>query len=180
MNRATAGIASAAFFCAAPGVVAGLVPWLLTDWVLPPTPTRSLMLRGCLAAVAVLCGLVVRIGAFARFVREGSGTPAPIAPTERLVIGGLFRFVRNPMYLAVVTILLGQCVLFASTTLLIYTLLVWAAMAAFVRWYEEPVLATRYGQQYEDYRRNVRAWWPRLTPWTSVEQPRSSDACEGP
>ena len=181
VNRATAGIASAAFFCAAPGVVAGLVPWLLTDWVLPPAATRSLMLRGCLAAVAVLGGLVVLIGAFARFVREGSGTPAPIAPTERLVIGGLFRFVRNPMYLAVVTILLGQCVLFASPALLVYTLAVWAAMAAFVRWYEEPVLATRYDQQYREYRRNVRAWWPRLTPWSpSDEQSRSGPGRSSP
>ena len=175
MNRAVAGVASAAFFVAAPGVVAGLVPWLLTGWSLPPTSTTSLIVRGFISAVAVLSGLVVLIGAFVRFVREGSGTPAPVAPTERLVIGGMFRFVRNPMYVAVVTILLGQCVLFASTTLLIYTLLVWAAMATFVRWYEEPVLATRYGQQYEDYRRNVRAWWPRLTPWNSSdEQSRSA------
>ena len=68
------------------------------------------------------------------------------------------------------TILLGQCVLFASTTLSIYTLLVWAAMATFVRWYEEPVLATRYGQQYEDYRHNVKAWWPRLTPWSPADE----------
>jgi protein-S-isoprenylcysteine O-methyltransferase Ste14 len=165
MNRAAAGVASAVFFCAAPGVVAGLVPWLLTGWVLPPASSTSLVMRGGLAVVAILSGLAVLIGAFVRFVREGSGTPAPVAPTDRLVIGGMFRFVRNPMYLAVVTILLGQSLLFASTTLLIYTLMVWAAMAAFVRWYEEPVLAARYGQQYEDYRRNVRAWWPKLRPW---------------
>ena len=180
VNRAVAGFASAAFFCAAPGVVGGLAPWLLTGWVLPPASATSLIVRGCLAAVAVLSGLVVLIGAFVRFVREGAGTPAPVAPTDRLVIGGTFRFVRNPMYLAVVTILLGQSVLFASTTLLIYTLLVWAAMAAFVRWYEEPVLATRYGSHYEDYRRNVRAWWPRLTPWDSSDrQSRSSDEWKG-
>jgi protein-S-isoprenylcysteine O-methyltransferase Ste14 len=169
VNRAAAGVASAAFFVAAPGVVAGLVPWLLTGWALPPASTTSLIVRGCLAAAAVLSGLVVLIGAFVRFVREGAGTPAPVAPTDRLVIGGMFRFVRNPMYLAVVTILLGQCVLLTSTTLLIYTALVWAAMAAFVRGYEEPVLAARYGQRYEDYRRNVHAWWPRLTPWRPVD-----------
>jgi protein-S-isoprenylcysteine O-methyltransferase Ste14 len=180
MNRAAAGIASAVFFCAAPGVVAGLVPWLLTGWVVPPAPTMSLVVRGCLAVAAVLSGLVVLIAAFVRFVREGSGTPAPVAPTDRLVVGGMFRFVRNPMYLAVVTILLGQCVLFASTTLLIYTLVVWAAMVAFVRWYEEPVLATRYGQQYEEYRHHVRAWWPKLTPWNSQnEESRSSDKSKG-
>ena len=180
MNRAAAGLASVAFFCAAPGVVGGLVPWLLTGWVLPPSSKTSLILRGCLAAVAVLSGMVVLIGAFVRFVREGSGTPAPVAPTDRLVIGGMFRFVRNPMYLAVVTILLGQSVLFASTTLLIYTFVVWAAMAAFVRWYEEPVLTTRYGQQYADYRRNVRAWWPKLKPWNSSDgQSRWLDESDG-
>ena len=117
---------------------------------------------------------MVLIGAFVRFVREGSGTPAPIAPTDRLVIGGMFRFVRNPMYLAVVTILLGQSVLFASTTVLIYALFVWAAMATFVHGYEEPVLGERYGRQYEDYRRNVRAWWPRLTPWYAWREVRAS------
>jgi protein-S-isoprenylcysteine O-methyltransferase Ste14 len=180
VNRAVAGVGSAAFFGAAPGVVAGLVPWLLTDWVVPRASTTSLIVRGTFAVVAILSALVVLTGAFVRFVREGFGTPAPIAPTERLVIGGMFRFVRNPMYVAVVTILLGQSLLFASTSLLVYTLIVWAAMAAFVRWYEEPVLATRYGLQYDDYRRNVRAWWPRLTPWNSrQEQPRSSDAAKG-
>jgi protein-S-isoprenylcysteine O-methyltransferase Ste14 len=180
VNRAIAGVGSAVFFGAAPGVVAGLVPWLLTGWEWPPASTTSLIVRGCLAAVAVLSGLVVLIGAFVRFVREGLGTPAPVAPTDRLVVGGIFRFVRNPMYLAVVTILLGQSLLFASTILLIYTLLVWAAMAAFVRGYEEPILGARYGRQYEDYRRNVRAWWPRLTPWTSSDElSRSSDQSNG-
>src|SRR6476646_2691231 len=119
VNRAAAGVASAVFFVVAPGVVAGLVPWLLTGWVLPPGSTMSLTVRGCLAAVAVLSGLVVLVGAFVRFVREGSGTPAPVAPTDRLVVGGTFRFVRNPMYLAVVTILLGQSLLFTSMTVLI-------------------------------------------------------------
>lgn len=180
MNRAAAGATSAAFFCAAPGVVAGLVPWLLTGWVLPSGSRTSLSVLGCVSAAAVLSGLVVLIGAFVRFVREGSGTPAPVAPTDRLVIGGTFRFVRNPMYVAVVTILLGQCLLFGSTPLLVYTVVVWATMAAFVRWYEEPVLTTRYGQQYQDYRRNVRAWWPRLTPWVPTnEQSRSSAESRG-
>jgi protein-S-isoprenylcysteine O-methyltransferase Ste14 len=165
VNRTVAGLGSAAFFAAAPGVVAGLVPWLLTGWELPPTSRTSLTVRGIVAGVAVSSGLVVLIGAFVRFVREGSGTPAPVAPTDRLVIGGMFRYVRNPMYLAVVTILVGQSVLFVSAGLLVYTLAVWATMAAFVRWYEEPVLAERYEAQYEDYRRNVHAWWPRLTPW---------------
>lgn len=172
VNRVVAGMGSAAFFVAAPGVVAGLVPWLLTGWVLPSSSSTSQIVPGAIAAIAILSGLVVLVGAFVRFVREGAGTPAPIAPTDRLVVGGTFRFVRNPMYVAVVTIVLGQSLLFASTTVLVYALFVWAAMAAFVHWYEEPVLTERHGRQYDDYRRNVRAWWPRLIPEDPHPRPR--------
>jgi protein-S-isoprenylcysteine O-methyltransferase Ste14 len=82
-----------------------------------------------------------------------------------LVVGGDYRFVRNPMYLAVVMAVLGQAMIFGSRALLIYALAVWAIMAAFVRWYEEPVLLERYGDQYQRYRQGVRAWVPRLHPW---------------
>jgi len=146
-------LGSTAFFFAAPCVVAGLVPWWINGWSDP---------RFWPAAVLVAAGLIVLLRAFARFVREGRGTPAPIAPTEQLVIGGDYRFVRNPMYVAVVTIVLGQALLFLDVWLLLYGVLAWAVMAAFVRWYEEPALLRRYGAQYEDYRRTVPAWLPRL------------------
>ena len=107
------------------------------------------------------------VQAFARFVAEGHGTPAPVAPTERLVIGGLYRYVRNPMYVAVVAAVLGQALLLGRPVLLAYAAAVWLCTAAFARWYEEPVLAARYGAQYEAYRRAVRAWLPRLHPWTA-------------
>jgi len=105
------------------------------------------------------------IRAFARFVTEGRGTPAPVAPTERLVVGGEYRFVRNPMYVAVVGAVLSQAMIFGSLPLLVYAAVVWAVMAAFVHWYEEPVLLERYGEEYQRYRHAVRAWWPRLRPW---------------
>jgi protein-S-isoprenylcysteine O-methyltransferase Ste14 len=108
----------------------------------------------------------VLTSAFLRFVREGAGTPAPVAPTERLVVGGLYRYVRNPMYLAVLAIIVGQGLAFANPRLLAYALAVWVAFAAFVKLYEEPTLKRRYGEQYEEYRRAVRAWWPRLRGWT--------------
>lgn len=103
--------------------------------------------------------------AFARFALEGLGTPAPVAPTERLVVGGIYRHVRNPMYVAVLSIVLGQALLFSSGTVAAYLVIAAAAMISFVKLYEEPTLARRYGAEYEAYRRAVPGWLPRLTPW---------------
>jgi protein-S-isoprenylcysteine O-methyltransferase Ste14 len=103
--------------------------------------------------------------AFARFVVEGLGTPAPVAPTERLVVGGLYRHVRNPMYVAVAATIVGQVLIFGQPVLLAYAAGFGAIVAAFVHGYEEPVLADRFGADYEAYRRAVPAWRPRLRPW---------------
>lgn len=161
MRRPSAIAGSAVFFLAAPGVVAGLVPWLITRWQGLAT-SLALILAG---AVLILAGIAVLLNAFARFALEGSGTPAPVAPTERLVVGGIYRHVRNPMYVAVIAIILGQLLLFGSPALALYAALGAAAMVAFVVFYEEPTLARRYGESYEAYRRNVPGWLPRLTPW---------------
>lgn len=152
---------SAVFFVVAPCAVAGLLPWWLTRW---EGLTRSTLLLA-VGTLSILAGVAVLLHAFARFVLEGSGTPAPVAPTQTLVVGGVYRFVRNPMYLAVISVILGQVLLFGSVALVVYAALVTAAMAAFVRLYEEPTLARRHGAAYEDYRRNVPGWLPRLTPW---------------
>jgi protein-S-isoprenylcysteine O-methyltransferase Ste14 len=165
MRRSAAAVGSAVFFVVAPGVVAGLVPWLISGWQLPAPMSPFAIIRLTTGAALLIVAVVVLVRAFARFVVEGGGTPAPVAPTERLVIGGDYRFVRNPMYLAVVTAVLGQAMIFGSLTLLLYALTVWGIMAAFVRWYEEPLLLERYGDQYERYRQAVRAWMPRLHPW---------------
>ncbi len=99
-------------------------------------------------AVLVLAGAAVLFVAFARFVVEGLGTPASIAPTERLVVGGLYRYVRNPMYLAVVSLIVGQALVLGRPVLLVYAAAVWAVVGAFVHWYEEPVLGRRFGARY--------------------------------
>lgn len=78
---------------------------------------------------------------------------------------GVYRFVRNPMYLAVLAIILGQAMLFGSWGLLIYAALALAAVVTFVKTYEEPTLTRTYGEQYLEYRRHVPGWWPRFTPW---------------
>ena len=88
-----------------------------------------------------------------------------MAPTERLVVGGIYRHVRNPMYVAVLSIILGQALLFSSWAVFGYGIVAAAAMVSFVRLYEEPTLARRYGAEYEAYRRAVPGWLPRLTPW---------------
>src|SRR6266545_7373167 len=146
-------LGSTVFFFAAPCVVGGLIPWWISGWAGP---------RFWPGLVVVLAGAIVVLRAFVRFVREGRGTPAPVAPTEELVVGGDYRFVRNPMYVGVVTAILGQALVFLDFRVVLYGVLAWGVMASFVRYYEEPVLRARYGTQYEDYRKTVPAWLPRF------------------
>ena len=160
-SRAIAG--SLLFLVVAPGVVAGLVPWLLTGWAADDALGDLLVLR-VTGAILLAAGVVVLLDAFLRFAREGRGTPAPVAPTERLVVGGLYRYVRNPMYLVEAAIV-GQALLLERTILLAYAAAVGVVFWAFVRLYEEPTLARRYGDEYEEYRSAVPAWRPRLRPW---------------
>ncbi|MBO3744622.1 isoprenylcysteine carboxylmethyltransferase family protein [Streptosporangiaceae bacterium NEAU-GS5] len=158
MNRSAAAVGSAVFFAVAPGTVAGLVPYLLTGWHAGPI-WPPLRVAG---ALLVAAGGVVIVQAFVRFVMEGFGTPAPVAPPEHLVIGGLYRFVRNPMYVAVVTAVLGQALLLGQLALLWYALIAWALMAAFTHWYEEPALRAKFGDDYEAYHKAVPAWIPKI------------------
>jgi protein-S-isoprenylcysteine O-methyltransferase Ste14 len=153
-----AAIGTTLFLGLAPGVVAGVVPWLLTGWEARSFP---LVLRVA-GAVLIAAGLPVLFHAFARFVLEGRGTPAPVAPTEKLVVGGLYRWVRNPMYLAVGAIIAGQALLLGSWVLGVYLVAFAALVVTFVRGYEEPVLRARYGAEYEAYRAAVPGWWPRF------------------
>lgn len=161
MDRTRAAAGSAAFFAAAPGVVAGLVPFLLTRWRAGDAPLALRVGGGAMVAAS----LPLLVSSFARFVAEGRGTPAPVAPTENLVVTGAYRYVRNPMYVAVVGAIVGQGLLLGRPVLLVYGGVALATMAAFVRWYEEPTLAERFGAQYAAYRAAVPAWWPRWTPY---------------
>jgi protein-S-isoprenylcysteine O-methyltransferase Ste14 len=173
MARLEAGrsaVGSAIFFVVAPGAVAGVVPWLLSRWRANPPFLGWPGMRGA-GAILVLAGLAVLVESFARFALEGRGTPAPVAPTERLVIGGWYRFVRNPMYVAVLSIIVGQALLFGSVPLLWYAAAVAIGFHLFVVLYEEPTLRSRYGEEYEAYSEAVRRWWPRRTPWRGGPRP---------
>lgn len=161
MNRARVAAGSAAFFVLAPGVVMGLVPWLLTGWrVRDPLPYWAPV--RVLGAALLAAGAVVLIQAFVRFVVEGLGTPAPVAAPERLVVGGLYRYVRNPMYVAGLAAIVGQALLLGQVGLLLYAVAVGAASFGFVHFHEEPALRRRFGEPYERYLREVPGWWPRL------------------
>src|ERR1700730_11372245 len=160
-------LGSALFFAVAPSTVAGLVPRWVSRWgVLAPffdlDATRAV---GILLIVAGLPGLV---DSFARFALQGLGTPAPIAPTQNLVVTGLYRYVRNPIYVALVAVILGQALLFGDWRLFLYGALVFVAFHIFVLAYEEPTLRESYGAEYETYRANVPRWLPRLTPWRTL------------
>jgi protein-S-isoprenylcysteine O-methyltransferase Ste14 len=118
-----------------------------------------------LGALCLLLGLPALLDSFARFALQGLGTPAPIAPPRHLVVTGLYRYVRNPMYVGVVALIIGQGLVFGSTAVLEYGAVVWLGFHLFVIAYEEPTLRHTFGDEYRQFQANVRRWIPRLTPW---------------
>jgi protein-S-isoprenylcysteine O-methyltransferase Ste14 len=169
MRRLFAILGSAAFLVIAPGVVAGYVPWLISHWQIEAPLLNFFPFRvaGGFLITAALPGL---LDSFARFAIKGLGTPAPVFPTRHLVVTGLYRYVRNPMYVSVVSIILGQGLLMGNLRVLEYGLAVWAAFHVFVLAYEEPTLRSTFGAEYEVFCKNVPRWIPRLTPWHSNTQ----------
>ena len=157
MTRLRAATGSLVFLVLAPGTMAVLIPYWLTGWE-TGDPWRPAQVAG---AALTAAGAGFLLHAFGRFVGEGVGTPAPVAPTEHLVASGVYRHVRNPMYLAVTATILGQWLLLGRSVLLAYALVFLAVTYAFVRGYEEPTLARTYGPEYERYRATVPGWWPR-------------------
>lgn len=162
-SLARAWIGTLVFLFLAPGVVAGFIPWLISGWRRYDWDAATWLVVP-IAWIAIGAGVVFLVQAFALFAVH-RGTPAPVAPTQTLVVTGVYRFVRNPMYLSVLTIILGQALLLGSWWLVVYAGIVLTAVLSFVKGYEEPTLARAYGEQYLDYRRNVPGWWPRYTPW---------------
>ena len=163
MRKSQAATGTAAVLVIAPGVVAGLIPWLFTRWRFHE-PMYWVGLRA-VGAILIVAGVGVLLHAFVRFVTEGHGTPAPVAPTESLVVGGFYRYVRNPMYLAVGAVIVGQGLLLSQPVLLAYAAVFFVVVALFVRFYEEPTLQRQFGSAYERYRDAVPGWLPRRHAW---------------
>ena len=147
-----------------PGTVIVIVPWRLSSWKLAD-PFFGWMGIQWIGLAFVVLGLPVVAQAMVRFVRDGLGTPSPTFPTEHLVVTGPYCYVRNPIYIGVLSMIVGQALIFGSNAVLVYALCVAAAFHIFVVLYEEPTLRRRFGAEYEAYARGVHRWRPRLTPW---------------
>ncbi|MBL8212076.1 MAG: isoprenylcysteine carboxylmethyltransferase family protein [Bryobacterales bacterium] len=170
---------SALFLVLAPGMVAGVVPYLISGWEMRGFEVASggslwdfptaLWVARVFGVGLVVLGSVGLLDSFVRFAREGIGTPAPVYPTERLVVTGLYRYVRNPMYCGVVGAIAGQGLLLGDVRLLGYGCAVWVLFQMFVLGYEEPKLRARYGAAYERYRGAVPRWLPRRVAWQDGE-----------
>jgi protein-S-isoprenylcysteine O-methyltransferase Ste14 len=168
-GRASAIWGTAVFLFVAPGTAVGLVPWWISRWrfqspLLGFTPFRII------GVVLIATGLPMLLESFKRFALQGLGTPAPVFPTKHLVVTGFYRYVRNPMYAAVVSMILGQALVLGDIHLLEYAGLFWLATHIFVMVYEEPTLRSTYGAEYESFCANVHRWIPRLTPWRNASR----------
>ena len=162
MRPVPALLGSALFLVVAPGTLAGFAPWWMTGWRGPLAPLPVAIP----AALLIAAGAALLLECFGRFAIQGRGTPAPIAAPDRLVITGPYRRVRNPMYVAVTAIILGQAALFTDLRLLIYGLVLWGGFHLFVLAYEEPTLRQLFPQDYAAFFAAVPRWLPRLRPWT--------------
>jgi protein-S-isoprenylcysteine O-methyltransferase Ste14 len=166
VRKISAIIGSAIFLVLAPGFVAGLVPWWISHWRVEGALHGLPVLRFAGGVLLVIAAIGL-LDSFGRFAIQGLGTPAPLFPTQHLVITGLYRYVRNPMYVAVVSAILGQGLILENVALLEYGAFVWLLFHLFVLFYEEPTLRVSFGSEYVAYCANVRRWIPRLTPITS-------------
>ena len=164
IRKVAAIVGSAVFLIIAPGFVAGLVPWWISHWRLQPAffGLRPLRFAG---GVLITIGTAGLLDSFLRFAVQGLGTPAPVFPTRQLVVTGLYRHVRNPMYTAVVSVIVGQALIFGNARLLEYGVLVWLLCHLFVLVYEEPILKASFGAEYEVFCAEVPRWIPRLAAW---------------
>ena len=151
---------NAIFIIVVPGVVGGLIPALVTRYESRDWGAWGVLVRVAAWLLIALGAAVLLYGVW-RFAAEGRGTPSPTAPTEQLVVAGPYRYVRNPMYLAVGAVIAGQALLFGSVALVVYLAIFVVAVVSFVRGYEEPTLRRTFGAEYEAYCQRVPAWVPR-------------------
>lgn len=142
--------------------------WLLPQWLgFRPQATMKQPWRW-LGAAPSIAGFAVALRCVWDFGWTGRGTPAPVAPPQRLVVVGFYRYVRNPMYLGFAAGWLGLCAVFGHADLasVVVIGIFVVPVHLFVVLYEEPALGHKFAAEYEEYCRNVGRWWPRLRPWT--------------
>jgi protein-S-isoprenylcysteine O-methyltransferase Ste14 len=177
IRKGLAIVGSAVFLVIAPGFVAGLAPWWISRWRLEAAFFGIPLFR-FVGGTLITLGVIGLLDSFVRFAVQGVGTPAPVFPTRHLVVSGLYRYVRNPMYVAVVSTILGQGFVLGNVMLLKYGGLVWLLFHLFVLAYEEPTLRASFGSEYKVFCAEVPRWIPRFTRWSSHPENRE-DPKEG-
>ncbi|MCI0563993.1 MAG: isoprenylcysteine carboxylmethyltransferase family protein [Nitrososphaera sp.] len=168
-KSAITAIKTLIFTIVVPGSVTVLVPYLLLSsghglyrWQIGP-------LR-FLGIFPIILGVFFYLRCAWDFTFTGGGTPAPIDPPKRFVAKGLFRIVRNPMYVGITLILTGESILFESPKLLAYAAILWVGFHLFVIFYEEPTLRKKFGTIYEEYCRSVPRWIPKIKNYKTIVQ----------
>jgi protein-S-isoprenylcysteine O-methyltransferase Ste14 len=146
------------FLIVAPGMVAGYIPLAL----LRRGPQIETGFLAYLAFPLWLIGGMILLWSFWNFLIQGHGTPAPIEPPKELVAAGFYRYVRNPMYVGIILILIGHFLWFKATWLFVYAAIVFLAFHLFITLYEEPTLKSKFGAAYEAYLKKVSRWIPRF------------------
>ncbi len=143
-----------------PGIVAGLIPYLILGDKVSDMFVQRLSHQGLHSsgAIVFLIGLAIMLTCIISFAVNGRGTLSPIDPTKKLVISGLHRFSRNPMYVGVTLILIGEAIFFQSTELWFYSLFVFVTFNIFTILVEEPRLQRDFGEEYKTYCKKVRRW----------------------
>jgi protein-S-isoprenylcysteine O-methyltransferase Ste14 len=162
--RLAAAAVSTIFLFVTPGTVAGFLPWWIGRWRVHAPFVGFTVLRVA-GSFLMAVGAVILVDAFLRFALKGLGTPAPFLPPKHLVVTGTYRYVRNPMYVAVVALIAGQGLFFGDLRVLAYGGSVWLVMHLFVLVYEEPALRRTFSGEYADFCAHVSRWLPRMTPW---------------
>jgi protein-S-isoprenylcysteine O-methyltransferase Ste14 len=162
-ERAVLALKTVLFLMVAPGTVLVYVPWGLLNRGEGASAPRFLLLRA-VAPLLWLPGVAMLLWSMRQFVVEGKGTPAPAEPPRELVVHGLYRYVRNPMYVGVISVLKGHFLWFQTGRHLLYLWALFLLFNSFIVLYEEPALKRKFGEPYERYMQEVPRWFPR-PPW---------------
>ncbi len=141
-----------------PGLVAGLIPVWITDIRIKNIFDEVWQLHHYMGTIVFLIGFVLMLWCIISFAVKGRGTLSPVDPTKKLVMTGLYNFSRNPMYVGVILLLIGEAVFFQSTNLWVYLVFVFVLFNLFVIYIEEPRLRKDFGEEYDLYRQKVRRW----------------------
>jgi len=166
-----------------PGNVLVVVPWLIL-WLSKGTRHAAVVaavdsVQFWLAIVLAVPGALLAIGSATLFFRFGNGTAAPWDPPKKLVVRGAYRYVRNPMISGVILILIAESLFFQSWMLTAWATLFFVVNSIYFPLVEEPGLVSRFGRDYETYRRHVPRWIPRLTAWDPSTEPDNNDLPDG-